>query len=122
MWQSNSSGWSRKADDTHLTASSGSANFGAMSGSHPIATAARVGSKQKPGARSSSGFDFDHLVERTVALGAKTVDERAAKAGISVRTYYRLQRGEVGGLTILRINAMAEALETTSLRLQGVTS
>ncbi len=96
-----------------------------MTGSRTTAIAARSGSTKTVGAKCgsrSSGFDFAHLVERADALGATNNEERAAKAGVSIRTFYRLQRNELGWLTILRIADIAKNLGTTSLRLQGVES
>lgn len=78
-----------------------------------------------PGARNST-FDFDHLIERANALGAENDEQRAEKAGISIRTYYRLQAacrsGEEVALTLSRLGEIAANLGTTSLRLMGVTS
>lgn len=91
-----------------------------MSGSTSTATAATLGSTGETGARSST-FDFDHLVECANALGAENHEQRAEKAGLSIRTYYRLKNGEAD-LKLSQIKDIATKLGTTSLRLQGVRS
>ncbi len=68
------------------------------------------------GVRSDS-FDFAYLVRRANDLGARTDEERAEKAGISIATYYRYQRGKDPSLK--RLKTMAKNLGTTRARLMG---
>lgn len=67
---------------------------------------------------ASGIFDFGHLVDRANAKGAENDEQRAEKAGISLSTYYRLQRG-TANLKITTVGEIATNLDTTAARLMG---
>lgn len=67
---------------------------------------------------ASGIFDFRHLVDCANAKGAETDEQRAEKAGISLSTYYRLQRGDAN-LKISTVGEIAANLDTTAARLMG---
>lgn len=67
---------------------------------------------------ASGIFDFRHLVDCANAKGAENDEQRAEKAGISLSTYYRLQRGDAN-LKISTVGEIATSLGTTAARLMG---
>lgn len=66
-------------------------------------------------------FDFKHLLEQANAKGAETDEQRAEAAGISLSTYYRLQRGKAN-LTLQTLGEIAGRIDTTVGRLLGYES
>ncbi len=67
---------------------------------------------------ASGIFDFRHMVDCANARGAENDEQRAEKAGISLSTYYRLQRGDAN-LKISTVGEIATMLGTTAARLLG---
>ena len=70
----------------------------------------------RPG--SSGSFDFDAFVARCNELGCITDEQRAERAGIAVRTYYRWQEGKANP-SLERLARVAERLGVTPAQLMG---
>jgi len=84
--------------------------FSAMSGSRAANATAISGSDVNVSDEGGSVvFDFGALVARANELGAENDQQRADKAKIPLRTYYRLQAGEAN-MTLRRTSEIAQNL------------